>query len=81
MTLTELPASPETAEWINARYRDGLRLGAPDGALIRGTSLDYKPAMWRSDGVLVLVVEHGLKRHRLLKFRAGRMLTLAGVAS
>jgi hypothetical protein len=75
MITTVLPASPETAEWINARYRDGIRLGG-GGPLIRGTSLEHKPAMWRSDGVLIVVVEHALKRHRMLKFKPSRTLTL-----
>lgn len=75
MTTLELPASAETAAWINDHYREGVRLGV-NGPLVRGTSLDYKPAMWRSDGVLIVVVEHALKRHRMLKFRPNRTLTL-----
>lgn len=71
MTTTELPAARETAEWINAHHHEGIRLGV-GGPLIRGTSLEHKPAMWRSDNTLIVVVEQGMKRHRMLTFKPGR---------
>lgn len=71
----DMVACPDTADWINANFRDGLRLGL-GGPLIRGTSLDHNPAMWRSDGTLVVVVEHALKRHRIVTVKRGRFITL-----
>lgn len=75
VNLVQMQATAEAVEYINARYRDGLRLGV-GGPLIRGTSIDYPPAMMRSDGMMCVVVEHGMKRHRLVKFRPTRTLTL-----
>lgn len=80
MPTIEMTAAPETAEWINSHHLEGIRLGE-GGPLIRGTSLDYKPAMWRSDGVLIVVVEQALKRHRMLQFKPGRTLTLVTEAA
>ena len=75
MTATIMPVCENTVDWINANHRKGVRLGV-GGPLIRSTSIDHKPAMLRSDGVLVVVVEHGLKRHRLMMFKPNRTLTL-----
>lgn len=71
--MIQLRAS-EAVAVINEKYRDGIRLGE-GGPLIRSTSLDFKPAMIRSDGKVV-VVEHALKRHRALVIPASRTLTL-----
>jgi hypothetical protein len=71
----KMTASPEAVKWINENYSAGVRLGAR-GPLIQSTSREITPAMWRSDGIMVVVVQKALTRWKAVELKPGASLTL-----